>query len=128
MIITEKTVLNSKQSNAYEKTKFLANRYFIYTLETNPSGRQYIKAILEHNNRIVNVIIVDVESCEWVCDEKDIIRYESLNDIILVKLLEDKYPLWLKKGTLTGEDEKGWYYIEDNKKIYRYIKKETEEI
>lgn len=128
MIITEKTVLNSKQSNAYEQAKFLANKYFIYTLETNPSGRKYIKAILEHKNRIVNVIIVDVESCEWVCDEKDIIRYESLNDIIPVKLLEDKYPLWLKKGTLTGEDENGWYYIEDNKKIYRYIKKEMEEI
>lgn len=127
MIITEKTVLNSKQSNAYEKTKFLANRYFIYTLETNPSGRQYIKAILEHNKRIADVIIVDVELCDWVRDKEDIIRYEGLNDIVPIKLLKDRSPIWLKKGTLTGEDENGWYYIEDNKKVYRYIK-ETEEI
>jgi hypothetical protein len=91
----------------------------LFSLETNPSGRQFIRA----KGKADRDLLVDVDLCEWIFREEDQDRYESEIDIVPVKITDGKVPIWINKNNKTGEDEKGWYYINnDNEKVYRYTK------
>jgi hypothetical protein len=119
MIINNETNLNGKQIAAYQKALWYTNKNNIFSLETNPTGRKFVRA----KGKAAIDLLVDVDLCEWVFDEQDQERYENETNIIPVKLTEGKTPVWINKDSETGEDEKGWYFVDkDGQKNYRYFK------
>jgi len=79
----------------------------MFLLKKNPSGREFIKTIYSGNPTGPASCVIDVELCHCVREIDQQYRYENEKDWI-----------WVKKGTEIGEDNKGWYYVDENNKKY----------